>query len=220
MRPLTDKLPKPLLPLGGATLIEHQIRKLESAGFRELVINLCHLGEKIAAHLGDGENYGVGITYSRESEPLETGGGVRHALPLLGPEPFGIVNADVFTNFDYARLRRPLREGMLANLVMVDNPPHHPAGDFAIGEDGRLVEGGRKYTYSGIGVMHPEFVTGETGTCFTLRKKMDESLAGGTMTGSRHRGFWCDVGTPDRYERLRASLERPRQDHGGDYPGT
>ncbi len=141
LRPLTLETPKPLLPVGGAPLIEHHLRALAAAGFREVVINLSWLGAKISAHLGDGARFGLAIAYSEEGEPpLETGGGIFHALPLLGPGPFAVINGDVWTDYPYARLREtPLAAGDLARLVLVPNPEQHPAGDFDLA-DGRLVE--------------------------------------------------------------------------------
>ena len=208
MRPLTESLPKPLLPIAGSTLIELQIGKLRQAGFRELVINASHLGDILQAKLGDGSRFGVSILWSREAEPLETGGGIKQALPLLGDQPFGIVNADIHTDLDYAWLHEALPQDTQARLVMVDNPPHHPEGDFALAADGRLVNESAKskLTYSGISIMRPELVADEPAAKFGLRTKLDEAIAKGVVSGFHHQGFWCDVGTVDRYEKLKARL--------------
>ncbi len=202
MRPLTDNLPKPLLPVGDSTLIEMQLGKLKQAGFSKFVINLNYLGHMIEAHLGNGERYGVEIVYSHENEALETGGGVKRALPLLGDAPFGIVNADVYTEYDFARLHDPLPAEVLANFIMVDNPPHHPEGDFGIEAGGAIVTRAPCFTYSGVSVMRPAFVADEPLERFMLRKKMLEAIPDGSIMGTLYQGYWCDVGTPERYQQL------------------
>ena len=159
LRPLTLHTPKPLLPVAGQPLIECRLQALAAGGFDELVINHAWLGEQIVARLGDGSAWGLQIRYSAEEQPLETGGGILRALPLLGDEPFLLVNGDVFSDFPFARLRRPLAG--LAHLVLVDNPAHHPAGDFILNEGLARSEGpGQRLTYSGIGVLHPRLFDG------------------------------------------------------------
>ena len=154
MRPLTLHTPKPLIPVAGVPLIEYHLRALAQAGVTEVVINHAWLGDKIEAHLGDGARFGVHIVYSKESQPLETGGGIYKALPLLGHEPFIVVNGDVFTDYDFAALQKPLQD--LAHLVLINNPEHHLEGDFSL-EDGRvLAPAAETLTYSGIAVLHPE----------------------------------------------------------------
>lgn len=164
MRPLTDLCPKPLLRAGGRALIEWHLLALARAGFAEVVINHAWLGERIEAELGDGSRWGLRIRYSPEPEALETAGGIAHALPLLGPEPFAAIAADIHTDFDYRRLparARQMRvEGLRAWCVLVPNPPHHPEGDFAL-RRGRLHNDGRpRWTFSGIGLYDPHLFRG------------------------------------------------------------
>jgi MurNAc alpha-1-phosphate uridylyltransferase len=196
MRPLTDHTPKPLLRAGGKPLIVHHIERLASAGFRELVVNHAHLGEQIEAALGDGSWLGVEIRYSVENPALETGGGIFKALHLLGSEPFLVLNGDVWTDVDLRRLA--LAEECLAHLVLVDNPPHHPEGDFGL-RDGLVSNGGEpRYTFSGIGVYRPELFRDCAPGAFPLapllRRAMDREL----VSGEHHPGIWFDIGTPQR----------------------
>jgi MurNAc alpha-1-phosphate uridylyltransferase len=197
MRPLTDSTPKPLLRIGGQTLIEHHLHALARAGISELVINHAHLGEQIVRALGDGSAYGVAIQYSPEGETgLETGGGIFNALPLLGEAPFLVVNADIWTDFDFAGLPRDI--DALAHLVMVDNPPQHPGGDFSLSE-GRLSQRGpAMLTYSGIGVYRPELFAGCTPGAFPLAPLLRAAMDEGQVTGERFTGSWFDIGTPER----------------------
>ncbi len=201
MRPLTDRTPKPLLEAGGRPLILWQIEALREAGFRELVINLAHLGDRLQAALGDGAAFGVRIAYSPEPEgALETGGGIRHALPLLGPAPFLVVNGDIWTDYDYARL--PAEPEGLAHLVLVDNPPHHPEGDFALQAGRVLPEGEPRYCFSGIGVYRPELFADLPEGRFPLAPVLRRAMAAGRVTGEHHAGLWSDVGTPARLAEL------------------
>jgi MurNAc alpha-1-phosphate uridylyltransferase len=198
MRPLTLHTPKPLLKVGGIPLIEHQLRALVSAGFRELVINHAWLGQQIEAYLGDGAGFGASIRYSAEGEPLETGGGIHKALPLLGDAPFAIVNGDVWTTYPYTSLGLP--EGALAHLVMVDNPLHHPEGDFVL-DNGRLADlpgQGQALTYSGIAVLSPELFAGCRPGAFKLAPLLRQAMAAGQVTGEHFSGAWVDVGTVER----------------------
>lgn len=205
MRPLTDSCPKPLLPVGGRPLIAWHLRALAAAGFTEVVINLSWLGARIREALGDGAAHGVSLRYSEEGEPpLETGGGIRRALPLLGPDPFLLVNGDVFTDVDFRSLRLP--EGSLAHLVLVPNPEHHPRGDFDLAA-GRIVDGaGERLTYSGIGVIHPGLLEGSEDGRFPLLPWLLRAREAGRLTGERHDGYWLDVGTPARLAELEARL--------------
>ncbi|MET0291762.1 MAG: N-acetylmuramate alpha-1-phosphate uridylyltransferase MurU [Steroidobacteraceae bacterium] len=205
MRPLTDRTPKPLLPVGGQPLIAWHLRALASAGFRDVVINLSWLGAQIPAALGDGREFGLRIAYSDEGEPpLETGGGIERALPLLAPGPFLLVNGDVFTDVDFASLRLP--EDSLAHLVLVPNPAHHPRGDFHL-DGGRIVEDrGERLTYSGIAILHPDLLAGVTPGRFPLLPWLQRARASGRLTGQAHRGYWLDVGTPERLAALEARL--------------
>lgn len=216
MRPLTDRTPKPLLRVGGKPLIGWQIERLRAAGFTDLVINHAHLGRQIEDALGDGANWGVQIRYSDEGTPLETAGGIAKALPLLGEAPFLVSNGDVYAEYDYGRLRAVLSamatdSQRLAHLVLVDNPPQHPQGDFAL-EDGKvflpspMVEGG-SLTFSGIGCYRPELFAGiRAGDKAKLAPLLIAAMAEGRVTGEHFTGRWEDVGTPGRLARLDAEL--------------
>ncbi len=203
LRPLTDATPKPLLPVGGRPLIVRHLERLAQAGFPRVVINLAHLGEQIEAALGDGSTWGLRIRYSREGEgrALETGGGICKALPLLGDGPFLVVNGDLFTDLDYGALAIP--EGALAHLVLVDNPPHHPQGDFHLHADGRVTaEEAPRLTFAGVGLYRPALFAGCEPRPFPLAPLLRRWMACGKVTGEHFRGRWLDVGTPERYRRL------------------
>ncbi len=204
MRPLTDRLPKPLLPVAGKPLIVHHIERLAASGIRQLVINHAHLGEMIEAELGDGSAWSVKISYSAESRALETGGGIFRALPLLGEDPFLVVNGDIWCDVDYSRLR--LAAGMLAHLVLVPNPPHHPRGDFVL-QGGRVSDNeGERLTFSGIGVYHPRLFAGCQPGAFPLAPLLRKAMAESKVSGICHRGLWVDVGTPERLQALDSQL--------------
>jgi MurNAc alpha-1-phosphate uridylyltransferase len=202
MRPLTDATPKPLLRAGGSLLIEHHLRKLAAIGVREVVINTSHLAEQFPATLGDGTRWGLRIRYSYEGpQPLETGGGIKHALPLLGNEPFIGVSADIVSDYDYARL--PREPDGLAHLVMVPNPDFHPRGDFCL-DDTRLNEEGigERLTFGNIGVYRPELVSSETATRFKLLPMYQRAMRERKLRGERHDGFWRNIGTPQQLAEL------------------
>lgn len=202
MRPLTDVTPKPLLEAGGKPLIVWHIEKLARAGFTELVINHAHLGEKIEAALGDGSRFGVSIRYSPEIEALETAGGIANALPLLGTAPFLVVNGDIFCDYDFSNLPRELGE-FSAWLVLVDNPEHHPDGDFLLKQDKVLGEGECKLTFSGIGLYRSElFAAIARGSKARLAPLLREQMAAGRVGGEHHHGLWLDIGTPQRLQDL------------------
>lgn len=200
MRPLTDTVPKPLLQVGGRALIEHAVQALARAGFDDLVINRSYLGGAIEAALGHGSQYGVRIRYSDEAEgPLETGGGIHRALPLLG-DSFLVVNGDVWTDYPFAQLRRA--PAGLAHLVLVDNPPHHPGGDFALeGHDVRA-QGVASLTFAGIGIYRAALFDGCVAGRFPLAPLLRQAMARGLVTGERYGGGWVDVGTPERLRDL------------------
>jgi MurNAc alpha-1-phosphate uridylyltransferase len=211
MRPLTDHTPKPLLRVAGKTLIEHHIGKLVSAGFHELVINVSWLGEQIEAFLGDGSAFGCAISWSREASPLETAGGIIQALPLLGEAPFAVVNGDIWTDYPVQQLRqRDLPAGQLAHLVMTDNPPQHPLGDFEITAAGkaqaRQSEDSACYTYTGLGVYEAGFFAGRQPGVLPLRPLLDAGMAAGQVGAEYYPGRWFDVGTPQRLTELDALL--------------
>ncbi len=205
MRPLTDHIPKPLLQVGGRPLVVHHIEALAAAGFRELVINHAHLGARIEAALGDGSRWGVRILYSPEGQALETGGGIFNALPLLGEAPFLVVNGDVWCDFP---LTLPiLPDGLLAHLVLVDNPEHHPDGDFAL-RAGRVSNlGVQRLTFSGIGIYHPDLFAGCRPGAFKLAPLLRTACDQGRVGGEHYRGLWMDIGTPERLQRLDGMLQ-------------
>jgi len=205
LRPITDSLPKPLLQVRGRALIAWHLAALSRAGIREVVVNLSWLGEQLRAALGDGRDFGVRITWSDEGPvPLETGGGIFRAMPLLGPGPFLVVNGDIWTDIDFGRLS--LEDDAHAYLVLIPNPAHHPCGDFAL-EGGRVVNhDSERFTYSGVGVYRPEFFAGCTPGRFPLRPLLNRAIAAGRVRGEVHRGEWCDAGTPERLAKLTARL--------------
>lgn len=201
LRPLTDHTPKPLLSVRGKPLIEWHLEALARVGVCEVVINLSWLGALIRRALGDGSRWGLHIQYSEEGPvPLETGGGIFQALPLLGEAPFLIVNGDVFTSLDFAPLA--LRGDADAHLVLVPNPPQHPRGDFCL-QDGRVGDSdGERLTYSGVGVFSPRLFAGSAAGRFPLLPLFRRAIAAGRLTGERFDGFWNDVGTVERLQQL------------------
>lgn len=202
MRPLSDRTPKPLLRIGPYSLIEHLIFALTKADIRDIVINHAHLGEQIVTQLGDGERYGVRIRYSHEAQgSLETGGGIFKALPWLDSDPFLVVNGDIWTDFAFTSLPRTL-DG-LAYLLLVDNPPHNPNGDFALGGDGRVANKGvPSYTFSGIGLYRAALFARCSAGKFPLAPILRNACDRGAVSGAHYRGVWSDVGTPERLAAL------------------
>lgn len=209
MRPLTLHTPKPLVRADGVPLIEYHLNALRRAGFDEVVINHAWLGQQIEDHLGDGQRFGLNIRYSPENEPLETGGGIFRALPLLGGEPFLIVNGDVWTDYDPAALRKPLSG--LAHLVLIDNPAHHPVGDFCL-EDGQVRDSGSgsRLTYSGIAVLSPRLFAGCTAGAFKLAPLLRDAMNRGEVSGEHYAGRWIDVGTLERLAEVERALAEVR----------
>ncbi len=205
MRPLTDTVPKPLLEVIGKPLIVHCIENLRGVGIQDIVINLGYRGDQIHRALGDGRAWGVRITYSREPEvALETGGGILQALPLLGKQPFMVINSDIWS--DYPLTKLPADPNGLAHLVLVDNPPHHPNGDFALDHQRVILHGTSMLTFSGISVLRPElFADCRTGR-FPLVKLLYSAIHRHQVSGEHYRGSWCDIGTPQRLAELRAAL--------------
>jgi MurNAc alpha-1-phosphate uridylyltransferase len=208
LRPLTDHVPKPLLPAGGRPLIEWQIERLAAAGFDDLVINHAHLGAQIEATLGDGERFGARIRYSPESPALETAGGIVQALPLLDGAPFAVVSADVHTDFDFASLlpridalaRAP--QAAAAHLVLVDNPPWHALGDMGLA-GGRITREGPRLTYGNIAVFHPVLFEGlAPGIWLKLFPWLYRFVDAGRVTGEHFRGPWDNVGTAEQLAAL------------------
>ncbi|PSJ17335.1 N-acetylmuramate alpha-1-phosphate uridylyltransferase MurU [Nitrosomonas supralitoralis] len=216
MRPLTDSLPKPLLTAGGVTLIEHQLKNLARAGFIDIVINHAYLGALIENALGTGERYGVNIQYSPEQVVLETAGGIANALPLLtdqsSNQPFLVVNADIYCEMDYVSLlpvmkAMQLERAQLAHLVLVDNPPHHAEGDFALQNNQLLSTGSNRLTFSGIGIYQAKlFSTIKPGLAVKLAPLLRQAIEEGKVSGEYFCGQWIDVGTPERLEALDKQL--------------
>lgn len=210
MRPLTNTVPKPLLPVGDSTLIELHLNKLAQAGINDVVINTSYLAEKIESALGSGESYGLTIHYSRESEALETAGGVQHALPLLDDDVFLLLNGDVWSDFPLKPLiDRGLHKGECAHLVLVDNPEHNPDGDFSLGPGGELLnKNEHSLTFSGISLLSPKSFqqTLPSSLLVDLFKQMireQEAQQKKLISAQHYRGKWIDVGTPERLEGLR-----------------
>lgn len=218
LRPLTDRVPKPMVSIGGQPLIIHQLRWLRRAGVRDLVVNLHHLGDQIEAAIGDGRNYGVRVRYSREEELLDTGGGIRQALPLLRPGPFLVLNGDIWTDYPFENLvsRRP----RLAHLVLTPTPPHKPRADFHfVDQAGRprpaadSPEGGLvardpaldDLTYCGIALLSEALFAQAPAEAFSLRDVFFKAAAQGELTGERFDGVWNDIGTPEQLRRVRRS---------------
>lgn len=208
MRPLTDKCPKPLLDVNGMPLIVHQLHRLAAAGYQDVIINLAYRGAMIRAALGSGRSLGLRLHYSQEGDAaLETGGGIRHALPLLGNAPFLVINADIWC--DHPLKPRILGED-LAHLVLVDNPSHHPQGDFHLHHDRILGTGEPKLTFSGIGYYRPElFSDMPDGGAYPLAPILRNAINTGRISGEHYHGNWTDVGTPQRL----AELNRVLQSH-------
>lgn len=217
MRPLTDTTPKPLLSVSGKRLIEWHLEKIAALGIDEVVINTSWLAGQFPATLGDGERWGLRIVYSHEGEtPLETGGGMWNALPLLGDAPFLLVNGDIWTDFDFARL--PRDPDGLAHLVMVDRPAHATHGDFALDADDCVrADGAHRLTYAGLGVYRPQLLDGweqvvdasyvaDGKPKFQLAPILRSHMGDGLIRGEHHRGRWTDVGTPQRLAQLDAEL--------------
>jgi N-acetyl-alpha-D-muramate 1-phosphate uridylyltransferase len=201
MRPLTDHTPKPLLQVRGKPLIHWHLERLAAGGVREVVINLSWLGDRLRAALGDGTRWGLHLHYSEEGPvPLETGGGIFRALPLLGAAPFLLINGDAFTDMDYTRLLLPAH--CAAHLVLVANPPQHPQGDFSL-RDGLVCEtGGARWTYAGIGVCSAALFAGCSDGRFALLPLLRRAIGQGRLSGEVYGGMWHDVGTAARLAEL------------------
>jgi len=206
MRPLTDHTPKPLLQAGGKSLIVWHIENMARAGICDLVINHAYLGNQIEAALGDGGQFGIRIRYSAENSVLETAGGIANALPLLGDAPFAVINSDIYCGYDFVRLPEHAAtlkaSGDSAHLVLVNNPAHHPNGDFGL-ISGRVVNNTPAFTFSGIGIYQPGlFANIPRGTIAPLAPLLRAQIALGKVSGEHYRGRWLDVGTPQRLEKL------------------
>ncbi|HZE60841.1 MAG TPA: nucleotidyltransferase family protein [Burkholderiales bacterium] len=207
LRPLTDRTPKALVPVGGKPLIAWHLERLAASGCREAVVNVSHLAQQIVDFVGDGARFGMRIAYSREAEPLETAGGIAQAVPLLGAAPFLLVNADIYCEVDFQRVLDLGLGAMLAHLVLIPNPPHRAQGDFALRARAVGNEGTPRYTYAGVAVMSPMLVRpvrqGEKAPLAPLlRSAADE----GRVSGELFEGLWQDVGTAERLAELEIQL--------------
>lgn len=213
LQPLTNKTPKPLLPVAGKPLLQHHIERLADIGVTDLVINISWLAEQIEKYFGDGSDYGVNIIWSREAEPLETGGGINKALPLLGDQPFLLINGDVWTDFPFlSAVNYPLRDEHLAWLLLVENPRHNSNGDFGLLDNLVSYQPQVKYTFSGISLIRPQLITDYADRfggqkCFPLRDILRPAIEDKKVVGYVCRDQWCDIGTVDRYSSLNKRLE-------------
>ena len=205
MRPLTDKLPKPLLQMAGQTLIERHLYNLRDSGFKRVVINLHYLGEKLLSALGNGDRYGLDIQYSHEPSLLDTGGGAKAALALLGDQPFTMISSDVYSDFSFRLLRNLNLDKSLGHLILVPNPAHHPTGDFSLIDD-LVGNDGERHTFSGISVLHPQLLSISDSRVFPIRDVLRPAAAEGRLSGQLYKGAWSDVGTPSRLKVLEESL--------------
>ena len=202
MRPLTDLTPKPLLQAGPHRLVEYHLINLANAGFNEVVINVAWLGQQIIDTLGDGSSYGLNIQYSNEEEQaLETGGGIVNALPLLGDQPFLVINGDIWTDYPFASLRNKSPTG-LAHLILIQNPEHNPEGDFYLNNGLLALEGTEAYTFSGIAIYHREFFKDQSARIFPLGPLFRNYARQGLISAELYKGNWMDIGTRERLESL------------------
>jgi MurNAc alpha-1-phosphate uridylyltransferase len=208
MRPLTDHCPKPLLPVAGKPLIVHHLERLRVAGIHEVVINVSYRAEQIMETLGDGDAFGLRIDWSRETTPLETGGGIQQALPLLGEAPFLLINGDVWC--EALPSAQALQGEDLAHLMLVNNPPHHPGGDFDL-RAGRVHQSSAtRFTFAGISVIHPALLAGQSQGAFALAPLLRAAIDNQRVSGQHYAGHWVDVGTPERLAELESQLYRKR----------
>lgn len=208
MRPMTDKIPKPMLQVAGKPLIQYHIESLVRAGIREIVINHAVMGEQIESYLGDGRGFGANIRYSVEGDsPLETGGGILQALSLLGDQPFIALNADIWTDYPFQKLLHAIKE--MACLVLVKNPWHNPQGDFCLSTDGLIKNSGQpRYTFSGIGIYRPELFSGCKPGAFPLAPLLRRYADKGQIRGELYTGAWTDIGTPERLEAICSKFKK------------
>jgi MurNAc alpha-1-phosphate uridylyltransferase len=213
MRPITDSVPKPLIDIGGVTLIEHHLFKLSGLGFKHVVINVSYLGEKITGFIGDGARFNLKISYSNESDgALGTAGGIVNALELFSEDQFLVVNGDIFTNFNFSRMQ--LNRFTRAHLVLVPNPPHHPKGDFCLKGESVCIptpESRNTYTFAGIGMYRRAFFDSLPPGIFELGQHFRNSMRDEKITGTVHESLWIDVGNPQRLQQARTVVEENSQ---------
>lgn len=210
MRPLTDTVPKPLIPICGKPIIEYHLDALAGAGFREVVVNIAYRGAQIMEQLSRHRTDGLHLHFSDEGPAaLETGGGIRRALPLLGAGPFLVINGDIYTDYPFARMResaQAMDAEELAHLVLVDNPPHCPKGDFVLRQPRVSAAGEPRLTYSGIGLYRAALFDGTHDGAFPLAPLLCQAMDRGRITGEHYQGVWRDVGTPQRLSELESLL--------------
>jgi len=217
LRPLTDRVPKPLLEAGGKPLLAWHLERLAQAGFRDIVINVSHLGELIERRFGTGAGFGVTIAWSREAAPLETAGGIAQACALLGSEPFLLLNADIWCDYDFSRARGLRLETRLAHLVLVPNPPHAPRGDFSLRAGTVGNEAAPRYTYAGIALLAPRLVAGvSAGAKAPLAPLLRAAASRAEISGELFQGIWRDAGTAGRLAELETLLRDARMNHDED----
>ena len=208
MRPLTDQIPKPLLEVAGKPLIVWHLEKLAKANFEEVIINHAHLGEMIEAYVGDGSRWNLKITYSREGSPLETAGGIKKALPLIGDQPFLVVNADIYTDFNFATIKNRNLNDYKGHLVMVKNPKQHPDGDFFLQNNQIELEGKERLTFSGIAIYQPKiFEDIKIEPVAKLAPILKKLIGAKCISGEAHQGLWFDIGTPERLNEVNLFLK-------------
>jgi MurNAc alpha-1-phosphate uridylyltransferase len=208
LRPLTDRIPKPMLKIDGKPLLAYHLERLSAAGITEIVINISWLADQIEDYFSDGSDFGVTIIWSREQSPLETGGGIFNALPALGPAPFLLISGDIWTDFPIETLSiKPLKPNNLAHLVLVDNPEHNLMGDFSL-ESNRVGFGSERHTYSGISILSPELFNDIDGqeSVFPLRNVLRSAILSNRISGILYPGEWCDIGTLQRYTKLNKQI--------------
>ncbi len=210
LRPLTETTPKPLLDVAGKPLLQHHIQRLAAIGIRELVINTSWLAEQIEDYFGDGTDLGVSISWSRESQPLETGGGIAKALPMLGNEPFLLINGDIWTDFPLQKvIDLQLAPELAGWLLLVPNPEHNPEGDFALANNRLSLNNSPRYTFSGLSVLRPQLIADYLAedASFPLRDILQPAINSNLIAGEVYTGDWWDVGTVDRYQQLNSHLK-------------
>ena len=208
MRPLTDQIPKPLLEVAGKPLIVWHLEKLAKANFEEVIINHAHLGEMIEAYVGDGSRWNLKITYSREGSPLETAGGIKKALPLIGDQPFLVVNADIYTDFNFAAIKNRNLNDCKGHLVMVKNPKQHPDGDFFLQNNQIELEGKERLTFSGIAIYQPKiFEDIKIEPVAKLAPILKKLIGAKCISGEAYQGLWFDIGTPERLNEVNLFLK-------------
>ena len=200
MQPLTFTTPKPLIKINDQYLIEYSLYALSKAGFSEVVINVCHHAEKIKTALGDGKRYGLHIHYSEEKELLNTGGGIFHALPLLGDKPFLVTSCDIISDYPFQKLSHDILG--LAHLVLINNPPYHPTGDFSLHDDKVSLGNSKKLTFGNIGVYHPDLFKDCAEGSFPLTDVLFRAINSNQVTGEYFQGQWANIGTEEELEKL------------------